>query len=88
MTDAVSIEADRLRRVIARRIAAAINLGPVERAEMAAAMNITPTRLSRIAKGSSDISGVELILAARFLGVPVGSLTGEVSPPPAAFRRK
>lgn len=86
--DPVQLEAERLRRVIARRIAGIINLTGVDRAAIAAAVGTTETRISRVMKESSDLSAVELALAARFLKVPVGVLTGEMNPDPGTISRK
>lgn len=75
--DPVQIEAERMSRVIARRIAGLVNLRGDDRAKLAAAIGTTETRISRVMKGSSDLSAVELVMVARHLKVPVGVLTGE-----------
>lgn len=78
--DPIQIEADRLRRVIARRIGALVKAGRVDRTALAAATGMTETRLGRVMKESSDLSAVELVMTARHLKVPVGMLTGEINP--------
>lgn len=75
--DPVQIEAERMRRVIARRIAGLVNLRGDDRAKLAAAVGMTETRIARVMKESSDLSAVELVMVARHLKVPVGALTGE-----------
>lgn len=86
--DPVQLEADRLRRVIARRLAGLVNLKGIERAALAEAVGCTETRISRVMKESSDLSAVELTLAARHLRVPVGVLTGETPLDEAMLGRK
>jgi hypothetical protein len=76
--DPVQLEAERLRRIIARRIAGLVNLRGEDRAKLAASIGTTETRISRVMKESSDLSAVELALAARHLKVPVGVLTGDM----------
>lgn len=78
--DPVQIEAERMRRVIARRIAGLVNLRGDDRAKLAAAIGTTETRISRVMKESSDLTAVELAMVARHLRVPVGVLTGEMTP--------
>lgn len=75
--DQVAIEAERLRRVISRRIADLVAAKRTDRAKLAAALGTSETRVSRIMKESSDLSAVELVLAARHMQVPVAVLTGE-----------
>ncbi len=75
--DPVQLESERMRRVIARRIAGLVNLRGDDRKELAAAIGTSETRISRVMKESSDLSAVELAMAARHLKVPVGVLTGE-----------
>ena len=76
--DPVQLEAERLRRLIAPRLARlALDRGD-DRKELAAAIGTTETRVSRVMKESSDLSAVELALAARHLRVPVGVLTGDM----------
>lgn len=77
--DPVQLESERMRRVIARRIAGLVNLRGDDRKELAAAIGTSETRISRVMKESSDLSAVELAMAARHLKVPVGVLTGETS---------
>lgn len=86
--DPAQLEAERMRRIIARRIAGLVNLRGDDRKELAAAIGTTETRISRVMKESSDLSAVELALAARHLKVPVGVLTGEIAPDEAMTRRK
>lgn len=86
--DPVQLEADRLRRVIARRIAGLVNIKGIDRAALAEAVGCTETRISRVMKESSDLSAVELTLAARHLRVPVGVLTGETPLDEAMLGRK
>jgi transcriptional regulator with XRE-family HTH domain len=86
--DPVQLEAERLRRVIARRIGSLVNLLRVSRADLADAVGCTETKISRVIKESSELSAVELVLAARFLKVPVGVLTGEISPDEALLRKR
>jgi transcriptional regulator with XRE-family HTH domain len=86
--DPVQLEAERLRRVIARRIGNLVNLLRVSRGDLAAAVGCTETKISRVIKESSDLSAVELALAARFLKVPVGVLTGELSPDENLLRKR
>lgn len=84
----VQLEAERLRRVIARRVAGIVNIKGIDRAALAAAVGTSETRISRVMKESSDLSAVELALVARYLGVKVGVLTGDENPDPATIRRK
>lgn len=84
--DPVLLEAERMRRVIARRIADIINLRGGDRAALAAAIGTSELRISRVMKESSDLSAVELAMAARHLNVPVGVLTGEMTPDEAMIR--
>lgn len=86
--DPVQIESSRLRRVISRRIAGIVNIKGTDRAALAAAVGTSETRISRVMKESSELTAVELALAARHLGVEVGVLTGEKNPDPATLRRK
>lgn len=46
-------------------------------ADIAAALGVSVTRVTRIENGHSDISAAELVLAARALGVTSAILTGE-----------
>lgn len=78
--DPVQLEAERMRRIISRRIAGIINLRGGDRAALAAAIGTSELRISRVMKESSDLSAVELAMAARHLKVPVGVLTGETPP--------
>lgn len=76
--DPIQLEAERVRRVIARRLAGLVNLRGDDRKELATAIGTTETRISRVMKESSDLSAVELAMAARHLRVPVGVLTGDM----------
>lgn len=84
----VQLEAERLRRVIARRVAGIVNYKVIDRAALAAAVGTSETRISRVMKESSDLSAVELVLVARHLGVNVGVLTGDENPDPTTMRRR
>lgn len=77
-----------MRRVIARRIAGLVNLRGDDRKELAAAIGTTETRVSRVMKESSDLTAVELAMAARHLKVPVGVLTGETAPSETMVQRR
>lgn len=85
---AVQIEADRVRRVISRRIAGLVNLRGDDRAALAEAIGTTETRISRVMKESSELSAVELAMVARHLNVPVGVLTGETALSEAMVQRR
>lgn len=88
VADPVHLETERLRRVIARRIGNLVAILKVSRVDLAASVGCTETRISRVIKESSELSAVELALAARFLKVPVGVLTGELSPDESLLRRR
>lgn len=65
-----------IRRVIGRRIAAVMEARGVEREDMAKALGISDLKLARILKGSSEITGVELVTVAERLNAPLDYLTG------------
>lgn len=75
--DPVQLEIQRLRRVVARRMSHAVIARSADRFELSEAMGCTVTKLGRVLKGSSELSAVELILAARFLRFSVADIIGE-----------
>ncbi len=79
MTDLIVItpsSAGLIRKALGKRLKHISEARGITRAELAAALDTTDTRVARIMKGSSDVTAHELVWIAKVLDCSIDYLTG------------